>query len=39
MPLEEPSKYGDYVNYKTKLMQISELSKGRSFGDINLEQD
>lgn len=39
MPFEDPSKYGDLVNYKSKLMQISELSKGRSFGDTNIEKD
>ena len=39
MPFDDPSKYGNLVSYKSKLMQISELSKGRSFGDTNIEQD
>lgn len=39
LPFEDPSKYGDLVSFKSKLMQISELSKGRSFGDTNIEQD
>lgn len=34
LPFEDPDKYP--CSYSTKLMQISQLSKGKTFGDSNL---
>ena len=39
LAFDDPQKYGDLVSYKSKLLQISELGKGRTFGDTNIQHD
>lgn len=39
LPFEDPHKFGGAVSYETKLMQLSILSNGKSFGDTNILND
>lgn len=39
LPFEDPGKYDGICGYHSKLMQISELGKGKSFGDTNIQLD